>query len=271
MPNAPSDPIDPEELKSALADSLFGKNVLYYPSLESTNTLLKSLASQGAPDGTLLLADEQTGGRGRMGRSWLSRPGANLLFSLLLRPQIEPEQVFALTMILAISAAEVLRARASIPAKIKWPNDLYAGTKKLAGILTEFGVKGKMVDYVILGIGLNVHWHPANQEETRGPATSVRMETGEDFPRAGLLVAILKEFEKSYRKYMNGEIDLFFSKWNELSLILGRNVVVEAIGDTLRGRAVQIDRSGALILEEENGGIKRVLCGDVSLKLEENH
>jgi len=269
MTNDLPDPIDPEKLKQALAGSLFGENVLYYPSLESTNTLLRSLASQGAPEGTLLVADEQTGGRGRMGRSWLSLPGANLLFSLLLRPRVEPEQVFALTMILAISAAEVLRTGTGLFTGIKWPNDLYAGNRKLAGILTEFGVKGRAVDYVVLGTGLNVHWHPANLEEMRGPATSVWMETGKDFPRAEFLVLILKEFEKSYRSYLRGETDFFYSKWNELSIILGRSIIVETGEATVRGRAVQIDKSGALILEEEDGAIKRVVCGDVSLKVED--
>ncbi|PKN28281.1 MAG: biotin--[acetyl-CoA-carboxylase] ligase [Deltaproteobacteria bacterium HGW-Deltaproteobacteria-21] len=270
MPNDPSDPIHPEELRRALAGSLFGVNVQYYSSLESTNSLLKSLAANGAPDGTVVVADAQTGGRGRVGRSWLSLPRANLLFSILLRARVEPEQVFALTMILAVSAAEVLHRRTGVAALIKWPNDLYAGQRKLAGILTEFGVKGGSVDYVVLGMGLNVHWHPAGHEEIRGPATSLRMETGKVFPRTDLLVLILKEFENSYGAFLNGETDLIYSKWNDLSLILGRNVMVETGAETIRGRAVRIDQTGALILELESGVRRKVICGDVSLRLAES-
>lgn len=268
MTNDPSDPIHPEELRRALGESLFRVNVQYHSSLESTNSLLKTLAANGAPDGTVVVADEQTGGRGRMGRSWLSLPGANLLFSILLRPRVEPGQVFTLTMILAVSAAEVLHRRTGVAARIKWPNDLYADQRKLAGILTEFGVKGTTVDYVVLGMGLNVHWHPAGNEEIRGPATSLRMETGKDFPRADLLVRILKEFENSYAAFLKGDTDLIYSKWNDLSLILGRNVMVDTGSETIRGKAVQIDRAGALILEVESGVRRKVLCGDVSLRLE---
>ncbi|PKN64309.1 MAG: biotin--[acetyl-CoA-carboxylase] ligase [Deltaproteobacteria bacterium HGW-Deltaproteobacteria-15] len=264
----PSDPIDPQELRRALSGTFFGVDLRYHATLESTNSLLKSLAANGAPDGTVVVADAQTGGRGRVGRSWLSLPGANLLFSILLRARVEPEQVFALTMILAVSAAEVLHRRTGVAARIKWPNDLYAGQRKLAGILTEFGVKGSSVDYVVLGMGLNVQWHPAGQEEIRGPATSVRMETGKVFPRADLLVRILKEFENSYGAFLNGDTHLIYSKWNDLSLILGRNVMVETGAETIRGRAVRIDQTGALILELESGVRRKILCGDVSLRLE---
>lgn len=263
-----SDPIDPEELRRRLAGSLFGLNVLYHAAPESTNSLLTSLAVKGAPQGTILVADEQTGGRGRMGRSWLSQTGANLLFSVLLRPAVEPEQVFVLTMILAVSAAEALHKRTGLTARIKWPNDLYAGQRKLAGILTEFGTMDRIVNHVVLGMGLNVHWHPAGEEEIRGPATSLKMETGRFFPRTDLLVLILKEFEKSYRRFLEGDTDLIYSKWNELSLILGRKVIVETGAETMEGKAVRIDHAGALILEDEAGARKRIISGDVSLRLE---
>ncbi|MDD5206341.1 MAG: biotin--[acetyl-CoA-carboxylase] ligase [Desulfobacterales bacterium] len=266
----PSDPIDPRELRRALSGTFFGVDLRYHATLESTNSLLKSLAAEGAPDGTVVVADEQTGGRGRVGRSWLSPLGANLLFSILLRPRVEPDQVFALTMILAVSAAEVLHRRTDVAARIKWPNDIYASQRKLAGILTEFGVKGTIVDYVVLGMGLNVHWHPDGHEEIRGPATSLRMETGKDFRRTDLLVRILKEVEKNYDAFLKGDTDLIYSKWNDLSLILGRNVMIETGSETIRGKAVQIDRAGALILELDNGVRRKVLCGDVSLRLEES-
>lgn len=263
------DPINPEELRQALAGSLFGINVLYYDFLESTNNLARSLALQGAPEGTILVADEQTAGRGRMGRTWLSQPGANLLFSLLLRPQVEPEQVFGLTMVLAVSTAESLHKRTGVTARIKWPNDVYAGRRKLAGILTEIDLKGSIVDHVVLGMGLNVHWRPQEAGDIKGPATSLLLETGRSYRRKDVLVWVLEEFESSYRRFLYGDTEVFYSRWNELSLILGRNVVIESGEETIYGKALCIDRIGALILEEGNGKRRRITNGDVSLRWKE--
>lgn len=269
-PSMTNDPIDPAELRQSLSGSLFGINIHYFDLLESTNNHAKSLAVEGAPEGTLLVADQQSAGRGRMGRSWMSQPGANLLFSLLLRPAVEPEQIFALTMVLAVSAAETLHKRTGAAARIKWPNDVYAGRGKLAGILTEIGVKGSIVEHVVLGMGLNVHWGPEEIEELKPPATSLLLETGRSYRRTDLLVWILKEFESSYRRFLGGDTEPFYSRWNELSLVLGRNVTVESGQETIYGKALCIDREGALILEEGNGRQRRIICGDVSLRLEES-
>ena len=264
-----NDPIDIDALKRDLAGSLFGIHLHYYASLESTNSLAKSLALDGAPEGTVIVADEQTAGRGRMGRTWLSPGGGGLLFSILLRPSIPPEQLFALTMMLAVSAAETLERETAHHAKIKWPNDLYLNGRKLAGILTEFGLKEKSVRYCVLGMGLNVHSHPAADPGLRGPATSLRHETGKSFPRGELLAGILKTFEAGYRRFLEGERELFCRKWNELSMVLGRDVIVEAEPETIRGKALRIDPDGALILRETSGHERRIVCGDVSLRLDE--
>jgi BirA family biotin operon repressor/biotin-[acetyl-CoA-carboxylase] ligase len=268
MTSHPSDPINPEELRRVLAGSLFGINILYYDLVESTNTIARTVAMQGAPEGTVVIADEQSAGRGRMGRTWLSKAGENLLFSVLLRPAVDPEQVFALTMVLAVTVGECLNKRNGLKAKIKWPNDVYAGGRKLAGILTEIGLKGSMVDHVVLGMGLNVHWHPEGAGEIKGPATSLRMETGRSFRRTDLLAWILREFEGGYRRFLSGETEEFYSKWNELSLVLGRNVIIEAGEERICGTALSIDKHGALILEEGNGTLRRIIVGDVSLRLE---
>lgn len=262
------EPIDPQELRSSLSGSLFGVDVLCYDRIPSTNDLAKFLAQQGAPEGTLLVADEQTGGRGRMGRSWLSEPGANLLFSVLLRPALGPDQVFALTMVLAVSAAVSLRSRTGAAVGIKWPNDLYCSGRKLAGLLTEVGTKGAAVDQVVLGMGLNVHWRPEEGEGIIAPATSLLLETGRGYRRTDLLVWILGEFEVSYRAFIQGEREIFYSRWNELSMILGRSVVVDTGKETIPGTALRIDRSGALILEERSGVQRKIICGDVSLRVE---
>lgn len=265
---SPNDPIDVDVLKRALGGSIFGTRLLYYDSVESTNGLAKSLALQGAPEGTLLLTNQQTAGRGRMGRSWVSPKGANLLFSVLLRPRLKTNEVFALTMIMAVSAAESLSRRTGIAARIKWPNDLYVGRRKLAGILTEIALKEKMLDYVVVGMGLNVHWHPRDDQEMRVQATSLLLETGLHCSRADLLVGILTEFELGYRHFLEGEREVFCRRWNDLSMVLGRNVVVESEPEIIQGKALRIDTSGALIVEVAGGLERKILCGDVSLRLE---
>jgi BirA family transcriptional regulator, biotin operon repressor / biotin---[acetyl-CoA-carboxylase] ligase len=263
----PADPIDPVALKRALAGSLFEPHLHYYDSLESTNSLAKTLAVDGGPEGTVLIANEQTAGRGRRGRAWLSPGGSSLLFSLLLRPAIDPEQVFSLTMILAVSTAIFLESKTSLLPRVKWPNDLYLNGRKLAGILTELGMEGKRVSYVVLGMGLNVHWQPSPGAGLRGPATSLLLETGESHSRADLLCGILREFEDGYRRFLSGDRESFCRRWNELSMVLGRNVVVESESGAIRGKALGIDPNGALILDEDGGSRRRILCGDVSLRM----
>ncbi|MBN1103744.1 MAG: biotin--[acetyl-CoA-carboxylase] ligase [Deltaproteobacteria bacterium] len=262
------EPIDPGALSTALGSSLFSVSILHHESIDSTNALAKELALKGAPEGTLVLAEEQTAGRGRRGRTWVSPAGGNLLFSILLRPFLEPGRVFVLTMILALETAEALRRASGLPVRIKWPNDLYLGGKKLAGILTECSVQDATLEHVILGMGVNLNWHPPMEEGISHPATSLLAETGKRFSRKALLVEILKGLECSYGKVLQGEIDPFYTRWNELSLILGRAVTIESESEILEGRAVRIDETGALILETPDGSTRRILCGDVSLRID---
>jgi len=242
-------------------------HILYYESIGSTNAVARQMAERGEAEGCVVLAEEQTEGRGRRGRSWASPAGSNLLLSILLRPALEPDRVFILTMVLALVTVRVLKRRTGVAAWIKWPNDLFVGEKKLAGILTEFGTRGKALDYVILGMGLNVSWHPDGPEGNSSPATSLLAETGIRFSRQELLQAILEEFEGAYKKASEGDVERLFREWNERSLILGRPVIVESDSEVLYGKALQIDYDGALILEEPDGKRRRIVCGDVSLRV----
>jgi BirA family biotin operon repressor/biotin-[acetyl-CoA-carboxylase] ligase len=234
--------------------------------LHSTNTLAKDLAGAGAVHGTLVLAEEQTGGRGRMGRPWFSPKHKNILISLLLRPPIEAREVFIFTMVLAVAAVDAMEKVCGLKASIKWPNDIYAGRKKLGGILTEFSALGKRVEYVVLGLGLNVNWNPGDGEGMLYPATSVFAETGKKISRTDLLVEILKRFEDSYREVLDGKREHVYERWNALSLILGKYVSVDTANGRISGKAVRIDRSGALVLMDARGAERKVVCGDVSLR-----
>jgi BirA family biotin operon repressor/biotin-[acetyl-CoA-carboxylase] ligase len=262
-----TDPLHPERILKALEPSLFASNLLYYPSIPSTNALAKELGAKGAPEGTLVLAEEQTAGRGRMGRSWLSPGYENLLFSVLLRPRLLPERLFVLTMVLALAASDGVEEMSGLRPLIKWPNDLYLNGKKLAGILTEFSLGGKGIHRVVLGMGLNVNWMPGEQEETPQAATSIRAESDRGVFRDELLVRVLKRFEAFYHKVLSGETEEFHRRWNALSLILGRAVEVLSGQDRVKGKAVGIDGYGALIIRDELGRDQRILNGDVSLRL----
>ena len=269
-----NDALDKKTILDGLGRSIFSRNIVLHRSVDSTNLLAKGLASEGAPEGTLVLAEEQTAGRGRMQRQWLSPACKNLLFSFILRPFIPLDRVFVLTMILSVAAAKAaataMREGIGEPrVMIKWPNDLYIRNKKLGGILTEFSVKDGKVEYVVLGLGLNVNWNPGENAGLLYPATSILAESGGSVSRNGLLVDILHIFAKYYEEMLSGRMEDLYRRWNELSMILGREVTVDLNGKTITGTADRIDRSGALLLKDTNGREHRILSGDVSVRIRE--
>lgn len=248
-----------------LGRSIFTRNLIYYESAVSTNTLAKQLAQKGASEGTLILTEYQTAGRGRMGRKWLSQRYSNLLFSILLRPSLPPHEIFVLTMILALAAMDGTNESSGLQVTIKWPNDLYAGHKKLGGILTEISTKGKKVGYVVLGLGLNVNWNPEKEQDLLYPSTSILAETGLVTSREQLLISILKRFEDYYLDILKGEIEDYHRRWNEYSMIRGRAVEIASEGEKARGIVLLIDRDGALLIRDEEGKERKVFSGDLTI------
>jgi len=265
------DPFRPECLREALKSTMFSKNIRLFESTDSTNRQAKDLCVTGAPEGTLVLAEQQTEGRGRRGRTWQSPGRVNLLFSMVLRPPIQPERAFVLTMILALAAGDGVCDLCGLRPMIKWPNDLYVGGRKLAGILTEFSVRENRIEYMVLGMGLNVNWDPDENSDILNPATSLMRETGHRINREALLVRIMKHFDESYKTLLSGKIMRFYRKWNDLSMVLGQEVEVELEGKALRGTARKIDKKGALILRDAHGNDREILHGDVSLRALGNH
>ncbi len=239
----------------------------YFETIDSTNREAKKSAAAGAKDGLLVIAEEQTHGRGRLDRTWTSPKGANLLFSLVCRPPIPPQRVFRLNMVASVSIAEAVESLTPLTPEIKWPNDIYIGRRKLAGLLTEFSAGPDSLDYAVVGIGLNVNFDPKNHPEISDTATSVYAETGRRWSRVELLAGILGRMDVWYDKLLAGEDGNLASEWNRRSLVLGREVEIRSFDDVLRGTAETIDESGALILTDENGSQVRVTCGDVSLRL----
>jgi BirA family biotin operon repressor/biotin-[acetyl-CoA-carboxylase] ligase len=261
------DPLHPHTILNKLGSSLFAQNIVFHRSLDSTHTLAKELAAQGAPEGTLVLAEEQRAGRGRMGRRWISPGYVNLLFSLLLRPHIHKDQVFVTTMILALATIEAIKSRTGLTSTIKWPNDIFVAGKKLGGILTEFSLSQGEIEHVVLGLGLNVNWSPDETEEVSNLATSILAETGSKVSRNDLLVTILEIFEIYYREVLSGQIDDIYRTWNEASMIIGRDVEIVSPRERTHGKVLRIDRSGALVIEDNAGKEKKIISGEVSVSL----
>lgn len=253
-----------EKIMEDLNSSLFSKNIIIHQSLPSTNNTAKELYKQGACEGTVILAEEQTAGRGRMDRPWVSPSGKNILLSLLLKPSIQTEKIFTLTLALAVAVTEAVKTMTKLPAMIKWPNDIYMNRKKLGGILTEFRIKGSAVEYVILGLGLNVNWCPDN--EILFPSTCLRKEFGEELSRNELIAYILLKYNSLYNKILNNDVEDFHKQCNELSLVTGNYVSINAPGERVQGKALGIDVDGALLVKGVDGEIKKVLNGDVSLR-----
>jgi len=258
-----------DNLKTELANSIFSSNIIFKSVLNSTNMLGKELASQGAPEGTFILANEQTAGRGRMKRVWHSPSGKNLLFSIILRPpDITPSRVFAMTMLLALATVEAILINTGLKAGIKWPNDIYFNNKKLGGILSEFSVFGKKVDYLVLGLGLNVLWYPEDHNMVLAEATSITKEIGKNVSRKTILLKILNVFNDYYSQVISGDWAKFYELWNNQSIILGRRVEIrDNHGSRIYGKAIRIEQDGSLILQDKAQRELKILTGDVSLRL----
>jgi BirA family biotin operon repressor/biotin-[acetyl-CoA-carboxylase] ligase len=265
-PPARKDSLRPNILRKRLDKSIFGRDIIFHETLDSTNSLTKELSARDAPEGTLVLCEEQTAGRGRVGRRWLSPKHANLLFSVLLRPKMPPGEVFSLTMILALAAIDAIKGVCSLKVMIKWPNDLYVGGKKLGGILTEFSAWKNHVEYVVLGLGLNVNWRPGESEGLVYPATSIMAETGKKVSREDLLVQTLENLEAYYRKISSGGVKDFHERWNEESVLRDKRVEIRAAGERICGKARGIDALGALIIVDDDGQEMKIVNGEVSVR-----
>jgi BirA family biotin operon repressor/biotin-[acetyl-CoA-carboxylase] ligase len=262
-----------EGIKRGLKTDLIGQSVVYYPSLGSTNEVLKELAAQGAPEGTLVIADEQTAGKGRLGRKWLAPPGTSLLMSLLFRPDpsgrasgrsLAPNQAPRLTMICSLAIADAIEGLTGLSVGLKWPNDIFIRGKKAGGILTESGTTGGHLDYVIVGMGLNVNLAISALPELRGLATSLSEELGREVSRLELLWRILEGIETRYVSLSRGESP--HEEWTARLINLGHQVQVTTSQGVLAGWAEGVDADGALILRTRNGQRKRILAGDVTLR-----
>ncbi|HET7522338.1 MAG TPA: biotin--[acetyl-CoA-carboxylase] ligase [Bacillales bacterium] len=261
--------ISAPEIQSGLHTENFGCRVHYEESVASTQKIAHQLASEGAPEGTLVVADEQTGGRGRLGRPWHSPKGTGIWASLVLRPHISPQQAPQLTLLAAVGVVKGMKAGAGLDCDIKWPNDILCGGKKLVGILTELQADPDQVHSVIVGMGMNVNTKKTDfPEELRDTATSVCIETGQDVHRAFLLQNILRETERLYTEYLREGFRFIKLLWESYAVSLGNVIQARTLQGTLVGRAMGLNDSGFLILEDEHGKRHEVSSADIELPSE---
>lgn len=246
--------------------SVVGERILYFASVGSTNDVARTLATLGAPEGIVVLADEQTAGRGRRERSWLAPAGTSLLFSLLLRPRLAPDHWQRLTMACSLALAESTECQTGLVVSLKWPNDLLIGGRKIAGVLTELGTADGRLEYAVVGIGLNANLDFSEPQvaSLAGQATSLAREMGSPVAREPLLASILQHVEARYLALCRGWSPQ--QQWTARLATLGQEVAVSGAQRRLEGRAEGVDRDGALLLRLKDGQVARVLAGDVSLR-----
>jgi BirA family biotin operon repressor/biotin-[acetyl-CoA-carboxylase] ligase len=246
---------------------VIGRDIRVFEQTTSTNDIVEKLARDGVKEGVVVFAESQTKGRGRLGRKWISPARKGLWFSILLRPDLRPQETTQLTVASATALRRAIQTETGLKPEIKWPNDILIGGKKVAGILTELNAELDKVRYVILGIGIDVNLD-ANEfpAELKKTATSLKIETGEAVSRAELAKAILRELDKDYSRVCGHFFADVAEEWEENCVTIGKNVTVQ-IGDRkIRGRAESLDDDGALLLRTEHGHLERIIGGDVTLE-----
>lgn len=248
-------------------DKIIGRDIRVFKETTSTNDVIEKLARDGVREGVVVFAESQTRGRGRLGRKWISPARKGLWFSILLRPDLRPQETTQLTVTSAIALRRAIFSETNLQAEIKWPNDLLLDGKKVAGILTELSAEVDRVRHVILGIGIDVNLD-ANEfpSELKKTATSLKIESGGKISRAELATAILRELDEDYSLICAGKFSKIADEWEEHCATIGRNVTVQ-IGDRkIRGRAESLDDDGALLLRTEHGRLESITGGDVTLE-----
>lgn len=267
--SSPDAPL-PTEVIPGLSTRFMGQKLAYYPHLGSTNAEANQLARSGCPEGMVVVAEEQQGGRGRLGRGWFSPGQRGLWFSVVLRPPVAIGDTPQVTMVLAVAVAMALREHAGVAADIKWPNDILVQGKKICGILVELKAEMDLVHFLVAGIGINVNLaredFPRELVET---ATSLQLETGALVPRVPLLRAVLVSLERWYQLWLREGFAPVLAAWRGLCVTLNCPVTIHNSpgGQSYTGQALDVDETGALLVQrDDDGTVERLMAGEVSLR-----
>lgn len=253
--------LSPAAITDNLATRFVGQRVLYYPSLPSTMDAAREAAQKRAAEGTVVIAGEQTAGRGRLKRTWLS-PRGSLALSLILYPEVA--RLSCLIMLASLAVSHSIEALTGLKPRLKWPNDVLLNGKKVCGILVESSVHGNAVEYAIIGIGINVNLRLADFPELSIIATSLSEELGREVSRLELVRQLLVELEKLYLRVRAGES--LYEEWRDSLETLGKKVRVTFAKAVEEGVAESVDEDGSLLLRHTDGSLVRIVAGDVTLR-----
>ncbi len=254
------------EIENGLDGQLIGQKVVSFSETDSTNVRARRLAENGALEGTVVIAEQQSSGRGRLGRRWESPFGVNIYCSVILRPEIPIQKAPQLTFLSAVAVAETLNKNCSLSAEVKWPNDILVKGAKISGLLNEMSAETEKIHFVILGIGINLNMtRDQFPKKLNYPATSALIETGKTIDRQQFLQTFLQYLDSYYAEFSERGFAPIRRRWESLSGIMNLQVEVDQGGEKLQGTVVGLDSEGALRLQLEGGQIKTILTGDVRL------
>ncbi|USG63478.1 biotin--[acetyl-CoA-carboxylase] ligase [Brevibacillus ruminantium] len=264
---AAPDRLSAEEVRAGLGTYRIGQKVLAHDSVISTQPLAHEAASKGAPEGTLVITEQQTGGRGRLGRPWHSPKGSGIWMSLIIRPEIPLSKTPQMTLLTAVVLAKTIWEETGVGPKIKWPNDIFIGDKKVSGVLTELNAESDRVNYLVIGIGINANMTSEDiPPELSAIATSLRIESGKPLKRIPFIQRFCENFEAEYDHYLREGFERVKMEWEQHSYTIGRWITVSTIQQTLEGKAIGLDEEGVLILEDTTGKRHKVYSADVNYR-----
>lgn len=250
------------ELKWQLDTKVIAKKIYCYKEIGSTNDAAYNLAMSGEKEGSVVISEYQTKGRGRLGRKWVSPKGKGVYLSVILRPDISLREISTITLFSSLAVAKTIREKAGLKALIKWPNDIFINGSKVCGILTEMNAELDKINFIIAGIGININ---TKKELLPEGASSLSAEKGEDVPRVEFVKALLKNLDKYYKIFISGNIDDILKEYKALSAVLDKRVEINYHNKLISGHALDVDKEGALILRMDSGFNERILTGDVTM------
>ncbi|HWO95496.1 MAG TPA: biotin--[acetyl-CoA-carboxylase] ligase [Bacillus sp. (in: firmicutes)] len=258
--------VSENELRLGLQTERIGQFIHYEETVDSTQKIAHRLAQEGAVEGTVVVAEEQTAGRGRLDRSWYSPKHTGVWMSIILRPSLPPQRAPQLTLMAAVAVVQAIQEVTTISPDIKWPNDILINGKKAVGILTEMQADSDRIHSVIIGLGINVnqqkeHFAPAIQDI----ATSLKLESGKDINRALLMQTIFLKLEQLYDEYLTNGFKLIKLLWETHAVSIGRNIIARTLMGTIEGVAKGITDDGVLLLEDAHGHIHQIYSADIEL------
>ncbi|VVB90534.1 Putative biotin ligase [uncultured archaeon] len=254
------DLLTPTAVKAGLKTQIIGRDIQYFKETESTNTIAREIAGS-VEEGTVVIAESQTGGRGRMGRKWIS-PEGGIWLSIIIKPKIQPLYASRITLLAGVSVAKTIRSY-GLPAKIKWPNDVLINGKKACGILTEIEAEIDLIDYCVVGIGIDANVDTESfPEEARETSTSLKKELGSGINRVEFVQKLLEEFESLYLKFQKDGFSPILEEWRNMSATIGEWVKITTQARTIYGEAIGVDSEGALVLETGEGKLEKIVAGN---------